>query len=300
MERQVPRLACATTGAAATSRLAEFASRFTGSPDLYRTDSRRPVASINFATAHDGFTLADLVSYDHKHNEANGEGGADGTDDNRSWNCGAEGPTNDAAILALRRRQQRNVLATLFLSQGVPMLLHGDEMGRTQRGNNNVYCQDNELAWVDWSDVETHADLLEFTRRIIELRRRHPVFRRRRWFHDHTIRGSSEISWHRPDGSPMTDEDWDTGYAKSVGVFLNGEFPSGPDDQGRRFADESFVLLFNAHYEPIDWCIPKELGPRWEVVVSTGTALGRDLFVEAGEQVRVLDRSLTVLLRLDT
>src|SRR5690606_36645475 len=206
--------------------LDELAYRLTGSADLYENTARRPVASINFVTAHDGFTLRDLVSYNEKHNEANGEDNNDGESHNRSWNCGAEGPTDDPQVNALRARQQRNFLATLLLSQGVPMLCHGDELGRTQQGNNNVYCQDNELSWIDWSTADT--ELIEFTRTVSALRTAHPVFRRRRFFSGRPVRGHGgdrlpDIAWLAPDASEMTDEDWESGYAKSMAVFLNGQ-----------------------------------------------------------------------------
>ena len=206
--------------------LGEFASRITGSSDLYQDDGRRPYASINFVTAHDGFTLTDLVSYNGKHNEANGEGNRDGADDNRSWNCGAEGPTDDEKINDLRARQRRNMLATLLLSQGVPMLLHGDELGRTQQGNNNGYCQDNELSWVDWSLAEHNGDLVDFTGAVIELRHNHPVFRRRRFFAGRPIRRSDElrdIAWFTPAGEEMSEQDWESGFGRSIMVFLNGD-----------------------------------------------------------------------------
>jgi len=247
--------------------LGEFGSRLTGSSDLYQADLRHPGASVNFVTAHDGFTLRDLVSYNDKHNEANGEGGADGEPYNRSWNCGAEGDTKDPAVLALRRRQQRNFLATLLLSQGVTMLLGGDESGRTQRGNNNAYCQDNEISWHDWASVDD--DLLEFTRRLIALRREHPVLRRRRWFQGRSIRGSVDIGWCRPDGAEMSDEDWDAGSARSVGVYLNGDAITDRDRRGQRVTDDSFLLLFNAHDHPIDWTLPKQWGKWWELVIET-------------------------------
>src|SRR6202035_1917675 len=215
--------------------LAEFASRLTGSSDLYETSGRRPVASINFVTCHDGFTLTDLVSYNRKHNDANGEDGADGTNDNRSWNCGAEGPTSDPAVRALRARQRLNFLATLLCSQGVPMLLAGDELGRTQRGNNNAYCQDHEISWVDWTAVD--RPLLEFTRWVIAFRRDHPVFRRRRFFQGRPIRGTLDIGWFKPDGKSMTDEDWDVGYARSLGMFLNGTGIQSHDERGSLITD---------------------------------------------------------------
>ena len=203
--------------------LGEFASRFTGSSDLYEDNGRRPYASVNFVTAHDGFTLRDLVSYNEKHNEANGENNNDGESHNRSWNCGAEGPTDDPGVNALRARQQRNILTTLFLSQGIPMLLGGDEIGRTQRGNNNAYCQDNEISWFDWEHVD--EELLEFTRRLIHLQAGHPAFRRRRWFKGRPVRGAGvgDIAWFRPDGEEMVDEDWQQTHTKSFAVFLNGD-----------------------------------------------------------------------------
>ncbi len=245
--------------------LPEFASRLTGSSDLYETSGRRPVASINFVTCHDGFTLADLVSYDSKHNAANGEDNRDGTDDNRSWNCGVEGPAEDPSILELRARQQRNFLVTLFLSQGIPMLLAGDEIGRTQAGNNNAYCQDNELSWVDWSRAAAERDLLDFTRQLARLRRRHPVFRRRRFF-----KGKADIAWLTPAGDPMTEADWQASYAKSVAVFLNGAAITEPDPRGDPVTDMKFLLLFNAGAEPITFTLPgAKLGSDWEVVIDT-------------------------------
>ena len=254
--------------------LPEFGSRLTGSSDLYETSARRPVASVNFVTCHDGFTLADLVSYDHKHNEANGEHNADGTDDNRSANYGTEGPADDPAITEVRARQERNFLVTLFCSQGVPMLLAGDELGRTQRGNNNAYCQDNEISWVDWEDASKHADLLEFTRTLAELRREHPVFRRRRFFSGQPAAGDAgglrDIIWLAPSGEAMTDRDWRDGGLMSVGVFLNGEAISEPDPRGEQVRDDSFLLLFNARAEPVTFRLP---GPAyaagWAQVVDT-------------------------------
>jgi len=211
----------------------------------------RPVASINFVTAHDGFTLRDLVSYNQKHNEANGEGNADGESHNRSWNCGAEGESDDPVVLKLRAQQQRNLLATLFLSQGVPMLSMGDELGRTQRGNNNAYCQDNEISWVNWSEID--EALLEFTRRLIAFRRAHPIFRRRRWFQGRPIRGAVDIAWFKPNGEPMSDRDWVSRHARALGVYLNGRAIPGHDDQGRPMADDSFRLLFNGHRRAVYW-----------------------------------------------
>ena len=259
--------------------LPEFASRLTGSSDLYETSGRRPVASINFVTCHDGFTLADLVSYNEKHNEANGEDNRDGTDDNRSWNCGVEGPAEDPAIVELRARQQRNFLTTLFLSQGIPMLLAGDEMGRTQGGNNNAYCQDNEISWVDWSRAADERDLLAFTHRLGKLRRQHAVFRRRRFFKGAFVagagRGATDIAWLTPAGDEMTRADWRAGYAKSVAVFLNGAAITEPDPRGDPVTDMKFLLLFNAGAEPITFTIPeKRLGIDWEIVVDTTSPRG--------------------------
>ncbi|SHF13225.1 glycogen operon protein [Streptoalloteichus hindustanus] len=260
--------------------MAEFASRITGSSDLYQDDGRRPYASVNFVTAHDGFTLTDLVSYNEKHNEDNGEDNRDGHGDNRSWNCGAEGPTDDAAVLELRARQRRNLLATLFLSQGVPMLLHGDEVGRTQHGNNNAYCQDNELSWLDWSLAEKNADLLEFTRALAELRRAHPVFRRRRFFRGRPLRRGDElrdIAWFTPSGEEMTERDWECGFGRSISVFLNGDGIPDLDRLGRRVTDDSFLLCFNAHDGAIDFTMPDvEYGNEWTVVLDTasGEVLG--------------------------
>jgi isoamylase len=256
--------------------LAEFASRLTGSSDLYETSGRRPVASINFGTCHDGFTLTDLVSYNRKHNDANGEDGADGTNDNRSWNCGAEGPTSDPVVRELRTRQRLNFLATLLCSQGVPMLLAGDELGRTQRGNNNAYCQDNETSWVDWQMAEDESSLLEFARGVAELRRNHPVFRRRRFFTgpaDGAAGRPGDIAWFTPSGREMTDADWKIGYAKAMGVFLNGEAITEPDPRGERVRDETFLLLFSADSQPAQFTLPAEdFGHNWEVVLDTGAA----------------------------
>ena len=259
--------------------LPEFASRLTGSSDLYETSGRRPVASINFVTCHDGFTLADLVSYNGKHNEANGEDNRDGTDDNRSWNCGVEGPAEDPAIVELRARQRRNFLTTLFLSQGIPMLAAGDEMGRTQGGNNNAYCQDNEISWVDWSRASTERDMLAFTHRLGKLRRQHPVFRRRRFFTGAFVagtgRGVTDIAWLTPAGEEMTEADWRAGYAKSVAVFLNGSAISEPDPRGDPVTDLKFLLLFNAGAEPITFTLPElKLGIDWEIVVDTTSPRG--------------------------
>ncbi|MBO0776203.1 MAG: glycogen debranching protein GlgX, partial [Actinobacteria bacterium] len=285
--------------------LPEFASRLTGSSDLYQDDSRRPVASVNFVTCHDGFTLADLVSYDHKHNEANGEAGRDGSDDNRSWNCGVEGPTGEEAVLALRQRQQRNFLATLLCSQGVPMLLAGDEIGRTQLGNNNAYCQDNEISWVDWPGDPGASGLAEFTAQLIKLRASHPVFRRRRFFRGKPIRGVrsqlGDIAWFTPFGDEMTDEDWEVGFAKSLTVFLNGDAITEPDRRGQRIRDGSFLLLFNASEQDLDFAIPPAMyGEQWERTFDTALpqpAAGPDDVVKPGDLVAVTSRSVQLLRR---
>jgi glycogen operon protein len=250
--------------------LAEFAYRFTGSSDLYESTARRPYASINFVTAHDGFTLRDLVSHNEKHNEANLEDNRDGESHNRSWNCGVEGPTDDPEVNALRARQQRNFLATLMLSQGVPMLLGGDEIGRTQHGNNNAYCQDNEISWYNWTGADN--GLLQFTRRLIRLRHRHPVLCRRRWFQGRPIHGSdvSDIGWFTPDGREMSEEDWKLRFAKSLGVFLNGRAIPTPDERGECIIDDSFYVMFNPHHEPLDFRLPsREWGRRWTQVLDT-------------------------------
>ncbi len=248
----------------------EFANRLTGSSDLYEGTGRRPFASINFITAHDGFTLHDLVSYNEKHNEANGEDNQDGEDHNRSWNCGEEGPTDNPDVLALRARQKRNFLATLFLSQGVPMLLGGDEMSRTQDGNNNAYCQDNEISWFDWENLD--EEMQEFSRRLIAFRHAHPVFRRRRWFQGKAIHGreQADIAWFNPSGERMQEEHWGEDFVKSLGLFLNGEGIAAPDLRGQRVVDETFYLAFNAHHESVDFHLPpKRWGKSWRVVLDT-------------------------------
>jgi len=284
--------------------LGEFAYRITGSSDLYADDRRRPTASINFVTAHDGFTLSDLVSYNTKHNEANGEGNRDGESHNRSWNHGVEGPTRDLEVLALREQAKRNFLATLFLSQGVPMLLHGDELGRTQRGNNNAYCQDNEISWVNWEEARHHSTLLEFSRQVSRLRRDHPVFRRRRFFHGEPVLDSEnalhDIAWFNPAGDPMTGRDWDTTDARMVTVFLNGEAIPEPDQRGAPVVDDSFVLLFNAHHEEVDFTLPgPEYGERWEICLDTAAPLHLERpSVKAGEVLHVEARSMLVLRRV--
>jgi glycogen operon protein len=283
----------------AQAPIADFAQRFTGSSDLYASDGRRPFASINFVTAHDGFTLRDLVSYNDKHNEANGEGNSDGTDDNRSWNCGFEGPTNDPEVNALRARQQRNFLTTLLLAQGAPMLLGGDEFGRTQRGNNNAFCQDNEISWFDWE--HTDEELLEFTRSLIAFRSAHPTFRRRSFLTGGNPRGSGlpDVWWFRPDGRKMTQRDWGRGEAKTVGVFLNGEEIPTHSPRGEDTRDDSFMLLFNGHYEPITFHLPtRRFGLRWTVVLSTADGgFGEGETVAPREPIDVPSRSIVILRR---
>jgi isoamylase len=252
--------------------LADFAQRFTGSSDLYQSDGRTPVASINFVTAHDGFTLADLVSYNDKHNEANLEDNRDGTEDNRSWNCGVEGPADDPEVNALRDRQMRNFLTTLLLSQGVPMLLGGDELARTQNGNNNAYCQDNEISWFDWGIDERRERLLEFTRRLIHFRLAHPVFRRTQFLTGASPLGSGlpDSWWFRTDGRKMARRDWADGALRAIGLFLNGEEIPAKAWQGEPVTDESFLLLFNSHHEPVTFLLPpRRFGQRWKLELST-------------------------------
>ena len=283
--------------------VADLASRFTGSSDLYEWTGRRPVASINFLTAHDGFTLADLVSYEHKRNEANGEDNRDGESHNRSWNSGVEGPTDDPAILDIRARRRRSMLATLLLSQGVPMLLGGDELGRSQGGNNNAYCQDNEVSWFDWDAVDT--ELLAFTRHLVAFRAAHPVFRRRRWFQGRPERGHGldDIGWYTPSGQQMSDEDWTVGQATSLAVFLNGQAIPSPGPRGERIVDDSFLVLFNARADPLDFVVPDGLGgSRWEVVLDTSSltaSAGYERVVTAADDWTVQSWSLVVLQRMD-
>ena len=281
------------------STLGEFAARLTGSADLYQNNGRRPVASINFVTAHDGFTIRDLVSYNEKHNDANGEDGNDGESHNRSWNSGAEGDTDDRKVLTLRSRQQRNLIATLLLSQGVPMLLHGDELGRTQHGNNNTYAQDSEIAWVHWD----HADqpLIEFTAAVSRLRKEHPVFRRSRFFDGRPQRreegsSKSDIVWLRPDGTEMHPEDWDSGFGKSVGMYLNGEGLRDRDARGERIVDVDFLLYFNAGDGQVKVKLPpRSFNAAWDVVVDTaGRSTDRGP-VRAGNQLVVDARAMVVL-----
>ncbi|AWB81604.1 glycogen debranching enzyme GlgX [Corynebacterium yudongzhengii] len=286
--------------------LGEFASRLTGSSDLYANNDRRPTASINFITAHDGFTLNDLVSYNEKHNMANGEDNNDGESHNRSWNHGVEGPTDDPEIQHLRGRQRRNFLTTLLLSLGTPMISHGDEMARTQNGNNNVYCQDNELAWMDWDQLEENKALHDFAKRLISIRQRHPVFRRRRFLEGGPL-GSDvrerDIAWLVPSGELMVQDDWDFAFGKALMVYLNGNAITEPDERGQQVVDDSFILMFNAHYEAIEFTLPpRKLGAKWQLVIDTTEATGYPLdaaILEAEGTLTVPARSTMVLKQLE-
>jgi glycogen operon protein len=279
--------------------LGEFGYRITGSSDLYEDDGRRPHASINFITAHDGFTLRDLVSYNDKHNEANGEDNRDGSDDNRSWNCGVEGSTDDPDVTALRSQQQRNFIVSLLVSQGIPMLLGGDELGRGQQGNNNAYCQDNELSWYDWSNAD--QGLLAFTRSMIEFRKTHRVFRRRTFFQGRPIHGTgvSDIAWFTPSGDEMEERDWAEGLAKTLGVFLNGDALE-MGRRGEEYADDSFLVLFNAHFDRVTFTVPGvRWGEAWQVVHGTTvTTVEADHgALKPGDQIELDGRSMVVLCR---
>jgi isoamylase len=277
--------------------LAEFAERFTGSSDLYKNDNRNPTASINFITAHDGLTLNDLVSYDHKHNEANKEDNKDGADDNKSWNGGAEGLTEDVGIIALRNKQKRNFLATLFLSQGVPMLLAGDESGQTQQGNNNAYCQDNELTWINWDKAD--RELVDFTAMLVSFRKAHPIFSRKHWFMGRPIRakGLADIGWFLPDGTEMTDDHWKKDFAKSLGIFLYGGGLHSVNSRNEPLTDDSFYLLFNAHSDSVEYKIPeKKYGVSWKKIVNTeNPANGDKTDYKPGETIIVGSRTIVVL-----
>jgi len=286
--------------------LSEFAYRFTGSSDLYEATGRRPYASVNFITCHDGFTLEDLVSYNEKHNEANGEENRDGPNDNRSWNCGEEGPTDNSDVLALRLQQKRNFLATLFLSQGIPMLLGGDEFCRTQQGNNNSYCQDNEISWYNWEKCD--EQFLTFTRDLIEFRIAHPVFRRRGWFLGRSIHGNAceDIEWYTPAGIPMGDEEWAQGHTKSLMAFLNGSGLGYTDARGNPVIDDSFLVLINAWHEQISFTMPQlkcEKGTeeiRWIRVLDTAVGGFTEDRVPClpDEHLMVAGRSLVLLRQL--
>ncbi|MGA6826196.1 glycogen debranching protein GlgX [Nitrospira sp. NS4] len=282
-------------------QVAELGYRLTGSSDLYSTSGRRPFASVNFITAHDGFTLQDLVSYNDKHNKANGEDNRDGTDDNASWNCGVEGPTDDPAIAELRERQKRNFMAILFLSQGVPMICGGDELSRTQEGNNNAYCQDNELSWFNWTLDRNQRAFLAFVKQLIAFRKRHPVLRRRRFFQGRRLRGSEvkDVSWFRPDGKEMTDEDWNAGYAKSLALRLAGDAIAETDEKGRPITDDTLLILLNAHHLPLTFTLPAhKRGVRWEWLFDTSTKLqpSREaLLLKGGDRYELNARALAVL-----
>ena len=281
-------------------QIGELAYRITGSSDFYARSGRRPYASINFVTAHDGFTLQDLVSYNSKHNEANGEENRDGTDNNRSWNCGAEGPTDDPEINALRARQKRNFLATLLLSQGVPMILHGDALGRTQQGNNNAYCQDNEISWVNWDLAGKETELFAFVRRLTDLRRNHPVFHRRNFFHGRAIKGAGikDILWLRPDGREMTDQEWNQEHARTLGVFLSGSAVDEVDERGQIITDENFLLLLNAHHEEVPFTLPSlASGMTWIALIDTfhDSSSGPGTTHDAMTIYRLHPRSLALL-----
>ena len=284
------------------STLGEFAARITGSSDLYAHSGRRPVASVNFVTCHDGFTMQDLVSYDHKHNLANGENNHDGESHNRSWNCGVEGPTDDREILELRTQQRRNLMATVMLSQGVPMICHGDELGRTQGGNNNGYCQDNPTTWIDWASADN--DLITFTRGLAALRNAHPVFRRRRFFDGRPVERRDDnlpdIAWIRPDGTAMAQHDWGSGFGRAIAVYLNGDGIPDRDARGQRVTDDTFLICFSAHHERIDFVLPPpEYGKEWRAVVDTAQAkIEPGPRVAAGRKVRVGPRAIVVLQRL--
>ena len=279
--------------------LAEFASRLTGSADLYEHSGRRPVASVNFVTAHDGFTLRDLVSYHEKHNEANGEDNKDGESHNRSWNGGVEGPTDDPVVLTLRARQQRNMIATLMVSQGVPMLLHGDELGRTQKGNNNGYAQDSELTWINWDAAD--QPLIEFTAALSKLRREHPTFRRQRFFNGRPLprdvgEAVPDIAWGRPDGTQMMPEDWESGFGRAIAVFLNGDGIRERDRRGQPIDDEHFVILFNAGDDPIEFTIPEvEFSPKWDLIVDTAGEQAGEGPIQPGGKVLVQAKGLVIL-----
>ncbi len=283
----------------ADSMLAEFAERFTGSSDLYKADYRRPTASVNFVTAHDGFTLHDLVSYNEKHNEANGENNMDGEDHNRSWNCGTEGDTDNCEVNALRSKQKRNFLTTLLLSQGVPMIVAGDELSRTQKGNNNAYCQDNEISWINWTNAD--VELLKFTQKLVHLRKKHPNFRRRLWFRGQPIKGAgiTDIAWFLPEGMEMPEENWSHDFAKSLGVFLNGQGIRTVDPKGERTIDDSFYVMFNGHYEALDFKIPKrKYGSKWIKILDTHENYldEKGPVIKPGEIVKVESRSVVLLI----
>ena len=279
-------------------QVGEFAYRFSGSSDLYEWSGRKPYASINFITAHDGFTLHDLVSYNKKHNEANGEGNKDGSDENLSWNCGVEGPTEDSAVTMLRECQKRNFLASLLLSEGVPMICGGDEISRSQEGNNNAYCQDNELSWYDWHLNESQETLLAFVKYLIRVRSEHPDLRRRKFFQGRPIRGTDikDIIWLRSDGREMSDEDWNSSWIRCIGVFLAGEMPDEVDEKGNPLVNDSLFILFNSFNEAVDFKIP-DMKIKWRIELNTNSS---DAELSAnitgpGDEIKVAERSVVLL-----
>ncbi|MEY2539007.1 MAG: isoamylase [Verrucomicrobiota bacterium] len=281
-------------------RIGEIAYRLTGSPDLYQHDGRRPYASVNFITSHDGFTLNDLVSYNDKHNEANGENNQDGDNNNQSWNCGAEGPTDDPEINTLRRRQRRNFLTTLFLSQGVPMLCGGDEFGRTQQGNNNAYCQDSEISWFNWRHDEEQTQLLEFARKLSQLRREHPVFRRPKFFQGRRLRGSEnkDVMWFNPGGNEMSEEEWASPFVRCLGMLLSGDTVDVLNFEGAPIRDDTFLVLINAHYEAISFVLPGLEHLEWELVLDTTQEdgfLSKANKFPSGDEVNLGERSACLL-----
>jgi glycogen operon protein len=281
-------------------RVGEIAYRLTGSPDLYQHSGRRPYASINFITAHDGFTLNDLVSYNDKHNDANGENNNDGDNNNNSWNCGVEGPTDDPEINELRARQRRNFLTTLFLSQGVPMLYAGDEWARAQNGNNNAYCQDNELSWLNWEHNAEQKELLAFTKKLIRLRRTHPVFRRPKFFQGRRIRGSEikDVMWFNPGGNEMSDEEWASPFVRCIGVLLSGDTIDVLSFEGEPIRDETFLLLINAHFEPIVFVLPGQEHLEWMLILDTAEEYGflpEPKKFASGDDMEVIGRGVKLL-----
>ncbi|HSO31568.1 MAG TPA: glycogen debranching enzyme GlgX, partial [Labilithrix sp.] len=277
----------------------ELGYRLTGSSDLYSSNGRAPFASVNFIVAHDGFTLADMVSYNDKHNEDNGENNRDGTDDNNSWNCGAEGPTDDAEVRKLRARQQRNFLTTLLLSQGTPMICGGDEIGRTQGGNNNAYCQDNETSWYDWDLDADRQALLELTRKLIALRRDHPALHRSKFFRGRRIRGTDvrDIMWYRHDGAEMNDDDWNNPVTASLGLFLAGQGIDDVDDEGNMVTDDDFFLVSNGSEHPMPFALPRgsSAGGKWQLLVDTSDDDANE-HAEQGAKTELASRSMKLFI----
>jgi glycogen operon protein len=278
--------------------VSEFATRLTGSSDLYQDDGRKPYNSVNFITCHDGFSLQDLVSYNEKHNAANGEDNRDGAGDNNSWNCGAEGPTDDKHIMALREKQKRNLVATLFLSQGVPMLLGGDELSHTQQGNNNTYCQDNELTWLNWELDQRQQDFLNFVKKVVSIWTTQPVFQRRKFFKGRAIRGTNikDVSFFNPSGQEMSDADWNAGFVKCMGMRLAGDLIDDEDDRGEPIVGDTLLVLFNAHHEPIPFALPVPKPEyRWEGLLDTADAGRQEQSFTGNQEYPLEGRSLAVL-----